>query len=211
MTPISSVKSTLTRALRDGRIDLAEVYDAVEAARSPKGRLDRTAAAELAKAYRTSTFESEDARAALKAMIAGAVTAKDLGMSLDRTDAALTKFAALGAEAKTRAAFPTYDEADEGGADPQLGEGFELTRAAPAQLLQGERLAKAQAALAEAKKLGLPQEDGDLRVSFEVLEKAGVVYGFAVVSRSDYAPVTSHRGRTAFFDRDLNPVKTFGA
>lgn len=211
MTPITSVKSSLARALRDGRLDLAEVYDVVDAGRGPRGRLDQLAAVELAKAFRTSRFESDDARAAMKALLAGTVGAKALGVTMAREDAGLKAFGALSAEAKTRAVFPSYDEPDIGGADPELAAGFELTRVAPRQLLDGALLAKAEAALAQAKKLGLPKEDGDLRVSFQVLEKAGVVYGFAVVSHSDYPPVTSHWGRTAFFDRDLKPVKVFGA
>ncbi len=211
MTPLTSVKHSLDRALRDGRISLAEVYDAVDAGRTEAGKLDKAAASELASAYFNSLFESKDARSTLKALIAGTASAKELGISLSRTDADVRKFQRLGAEAKTRQVFPSYDEPDAGGMDPELGAGFELTPVAPHEVLTGELMAKAKAALAQAKRVGLPKEDGDLRVSFEVLEKGGVVYGFAVVSRSDYAPVTSHWGRTAFFDRDLRPVKTFGA
>lgn len=218
LQPLAATRIEIRNAMTDGRVTADEVQ-AILSKAMPTGKADLFAAKEVAALYRKeSVFEDPSARTLMREMVLGVVSPRQLGIAFEVQTPELRSFmTGPNGYARDRAEqlnvlFPDRTP-DIGGAMPVAGAGFELTPFKPEQLFNERPEFKEQLAVAtqRLRQLGLPDEDGDLRISVEVISKKGAIFGFVVSSFSDYPPVTSHWGRTLVFDRNMSAIGEFKA
>ncbi len=216
--PLAATRIEIRNAMADGRVT-ADEAQAILSKAMPTGKVDLFAAKEVAALYRkASVFEDTTSRELMRSTLLGHVSPRQLGISFEVDTSELRTFL-FGANGFSRSRDEQLDilfpdrSPDIGGAMPSPAAGFELTPFKPDQMFKEfpEQKRLLDAAVGRLRQLGLPDEDGDLRVSVEVISKKGAIYGFAVTSFSDYPPVTSHWGRTVVFDRNMSIIGEFKA
>lgn len=206
-TALASTRAEIRTALADGSVSSAEARNILQKA-MPTGAIDAVAAREVATLYRMeSVFENASSRTMLRDALLGYVSPRQLGVSMSKMSPDYWQFANSSRSEfdRLKTLFPNVVP-DIGGAMPAPGPGFLTTPFKPEQFLaeRPELVQRLAGIVDHVRALGLPDEDGELRVSMDVLSKDGVVYGFAVSSFSDYPPVTSHWGRSLILSRDMD-------